>query len=94
MKIQDHVIHDGDQDETSNGDEKPPTPESIPSHARPLAEPLERLDTAYGRPTPDVVSPMKTFVEEIKMDGYPASVESETPCIGMGDPFRKILKHK
>ena len=47
QKIQDHVIYDGDQDETSSADEKPPASESIPSSIGSSREPLEQLATTY-----------------------------------------------
>ena len=37
-KIQDHVIQDGDQDETTSVDEKPAISESTPSHDGPSGD--------------------------------------------------------
>ena len=95
MKIQDHVMQDGDQDETSNIDEKPSISESIPSCARPLRERLERSDIAHGQPTLDVASPVKTFSREFEMlDIMLLTSWQLVYPMGMRGLFREILKHK
>ena len=94
-KIQDHVIHDGDQDKTSTIDKKTPVPESIPSHIGPSEEALEKADIVYGRLTPNAVSPMKPLWRRSKgMDILLLSARKLVHPVSMGDPFRKILKHK
>ena len=47
-KIQDHIMQEGDQDKTSNVDEKPIVSESIPSLAQPSGETSE-IGLPYGR---------------------------------------------
>ena len=71
------MMQDVDQDETTSDDEKPSISESISSHAGLLGEPLGRLDTTYGPPTPNVASLVTTFAEEIRTVRYLASNESE-----------------
>ena len=77
-KIQDRIMQGGDQDKATSVDEKPSVFESTPSYVGPSGEPLKKPDTAYGRPTLDATSPLKTFFAEFEMAGYPASVDSKT----------------